>query len=114
MPLNVYYLDDEKDLLENFYDLFSSDTIKITIFSDPKTALEAIEQNPPDLLFVDYRLPGTTGDQVAAKVKTKIPTALITGDMQINSDFPFVRIFEKPVNIDVVEAFIKSYIKNAA
>ena len=41
MPLKIYYLDDEPDLLEIFTDTFSSDSIKVTTFSDALPAIDA-------------------------------------------------------------------------
>ncbi len=108
MPFRIYYLDDEPDLLEVFKDSFSSDEILITLFSDPAAAIEAIAKNPPDLVFLDYRLPKTTGDQIALGLNKNIPKALISGDLQVVTQARFDAIFTKPFKNNDIEAFINS------
>jgi DNA-binding response OmpR family regulator len=103
----VYYLDDEPDLLEMFADTFGSAEVEVTTFTDPKKAVEAIQSRPPDLLFLDYRLPNTTGDKVALLLDPKIPKALITGDLTVNVEAKFEVKFEKPIPIEKVEKFIQ-------
>jgi DNA-binding NtrC family response regulator len=103
MPLKIYYLDDENDLLEMFSDTFSSANRSISTFSDPNTAMEAVRQNPPDILFIDYRLPNYTGDQIAQELDPKLPKVLITGDMQVNSKYKFLAVFEKPYRTSQIE-----------
>lgn len=96
MPLNIYYLDDEEALCENFVDHFASREVRITTFVDPEVAIEAIKRNPPHLLFIDHRLPGTTGDQVAQLLDPMLPKFLITGDISIKTEYPFLKVFIKP------------------
>jgi DNA-binding NtrC family response regulator len=112
MPLKIFYLDDETDLLEMFSDTFSSADRVITTFSDPKTAIEAIRQTPPDILFIDYRLPNYTGDQVAQMIDPKISKVLITGDMQVKCNYNFLAIFEKPYSASKIEEILDSFVKN--
>lgn len=106
MPHNIYYLDDEPDLLEMFVDLYSSDEICITIFSDPNEALAAVKKNPPDMIFLDYRLPNTTGDAVAQKIDPKIPKILITGDDSVKCETKFITTFQKPYRVESIRDFI--------
>ena len=73
MPLKVYYLDDEKDLCEMFVDYFSNKDVEVTTFTDPLKAIAHSLNHPPDLIFVDYRLPGTTGDEVAKSLGASVP-----------------------------------------
>lgn len=107
MPFQVYYLDDEEDLASIFAETFSDDEVKVTSFVDPAMALEAIRANPPGLFFVDYRLPRTTGDEVALQLAPGIPTALVTGDLGVKLRANFVAVFEKPFNLSEVRRFIR-------
>ncbi len=100
--LRIYYLDDEQDLLEMFVDQFLDLPLEITTFSDPTKALQAIESSPPDLLVLDYRLPGTTGDQIALKVDANIPKVLITGEIQVNLNAKYEAVLKKPNFFDGV------------
>jgi CheY-like chemotaxis protein len=109
MSLKVYYLDDEPALLEIFSDTFSSEEIQITTFSDPKEAIAAIKSSPPDLLFLDFRLPNTTGVAIAQQLDPNIPKALISGDLSLKPEVPFDAVFEKPIKISEVLSFIEGF-----
>jgi len=110
MPINVYYLDDEEALCENFADYFSSPEVIVTTFVDPKFAIEAILKSPPDLLFIDYRLPGTTGDEVASLLDPKLPKFLITGDISYKFEYSFDKVFSKPYDETAIAGLISEYI----
>jgi DNA-binding response OmpR family regulator len=110
MFLEVYYLDDEVDLLELFTDIFASPEVRITTFSDPQKAEHAIQERAPDLLFLDQRLPGTTGDQIALRLDPAIPKVLITGDVIVKVEARFEAIFPKPFAIDQVRAIIEAHL----
>jgi len=105
----VYYLDDEPDLCELFEDIFSTPEIKITTFSKPKEAIEVIKKNSPDILFIDYRLPGITGDQIALQLSHIKAMALITGDLDIKPLAKFDATFEKPFQIKDIKDFINKF-----
>jgi CheY-like chemotaxis protein len=106
VSLKVYYLDDEPDLLEIFVDTFSSSLVEITTFTDPIKAIAVIKSSPPDLLFLDFRLPYTTGLMVAEQLDPNIPKVLVTGDMSIKPSSVFKMVCEKPINPGVIEKFI--------
>ena len=112
MSINVYYLDDEVDLLDVFYEIYSSSEINITTFSHPEKAIEAIRAAPPDLLLLDNRLPGTTGDIIAQKLDPNIPKALISGDLTLEPKADFVRVFSKPFSSKEMADFLEYYVKN--
>ena len=107
MPFKVYYLDDEPGLLEIFVETFSSKNIEITTFEDPVRAIEEIKKNPPDLFFIDYRLPKITGDKIAQAVSPTIPKALIAGEISVKTETKFDAVFEKPYDSKAVESFIE-------
>lgn len=111
MALSVFYLDDEPDLLEMFEDLFAAPHIKITTAVDATLALQRLQSEKFDLVFLDYRLPGTTGDEIARKIPKGPTLALITGDLSVRTDFPFKAIFAKPYRKDEVQKFIDNEAK---
>ena len=106
MSLKVYYLDDEKDLCENFLDGFSTERIRIQTFTDPEMALREVKMSPPDLFLIDYRLPGANGDQIAQAIDPAIPKVLVTGDISVQTQYSFQRIFSKPYSMDEMERFL--------
>ncbi len=112
MPLKIYYLDDETDLLELFVDSFSAPDRIITTFSVPEIAMNKILQDPPDILFIDFRLPGTTGDVIASKLDANIPKVLITGELELQPKSTFADIVRKPFSAADVEAIIEKLSKS--
>lgn len=110
MPLKIYYLDDEEALCENFVDYFASNEVSVTTFVDPRVAIEAIKKNPPDLLFIDYRMPGTNGDEIAKALDPKIPKYLISGDISIKTEYKFDEVFSKPYEESVIMELISRHI----
>ena len=106
MLLRVVYLDDEPDLLETFQETFSSDDIKVVTFADAQQAIEDVRNHPPDIIFLDYRLPDTTGDQVARSMDPKIPKAIITGELGLSAPPEVEVVFFKPYKTSDIEAFI--------
>ena len=99
-------LDDEPELCSLFKECFSSKDILIETFSVPDDAIVFIKKNPPDFVFLDYRLPKTTGDAVAEILDKNLPKALITGDLNLIPSYPFVELFNKPLDIMRLQKFI--------
>lgn len=111
MPLNIVYLDDEVELCSIFAEIFNSPDVCVTTFSEHETAIKHIQTATPDLIFVDFRLSGTTGDQVALRLDPNIPKVLVTGDLNVRTIYQFNRIFNKPFDIKDVHDFITGFSK---
>ena len=45
---------------------------KITCFTNAEDSLKAIEQNFPDVLIIDYKLPGMSGIDMYEKIKSRV------------------------------------------
>lgn len=111
MPLKIIYLDDEPHLCEMFADNFASADILVHAFTDPEKAIAAVNESIPDLVFLDYRLPQTTGEAVALRLPPAIPKVLLTGDLAVKTIGNFAKVFHKPFDFDEMEAFIDTYAK---
>lgn len=109
MSFKIIYLDDEPHLCEMFEDNFSTPDVSVQTFVDPECAIKAINESNPDLVFLDYRLPKTTGDIVASRLSPDIPKALITGDLTVKSTQLFLRVFHKPFDFLEMEGFIQGF-----
>jgi len=112
MKLKVYYIDDEPELLEIFSETFGRPEIEIKTFLDPDIALEVIAKSPPDILFIDFRLPKISGDVLASIIDPKIPKVLLSGEISIKYSSNFLAIFEKPFQTEKIEAFLEKLIFN--
>ncbi len=110
MPFKIVYLDDETDLCSLFKMAFESERVIIKTFTEADEAISEIMKNPPDLIFLDYRLPNTTGDAVAIRLGAGIPIVLVTGDLNVSPKAPFTKIFKKPFKYEEMQDFISSFI----
>ncbi len=106
MKIKVVYIDDEVGLCQSFVDNFSNPLLDIKTFTDPLAGIAYIKVNLPDFVFLDYRLPNTTGNDLIHEIPEDIPVALITGDWNIKASSRFVRVFEKPFKFNELEEFL--------
>lgn len=113
-PFKIIYLDDEKDLLELFAESLESNSRKIWTFSTPEGFLDRVNEIQPDLIFLDYRLPGITGDEIAKQLPPHIPCAMITGelDLRFAEGTNVKKIFHKPFRVEELEDYIQNVLAN--
>ncbi len=104
--IRIFYLDDEEELLAIFQETFESDRHEIRTFSSPNDLILEVAKNPPSLIFLDYRLPSTTGLEVAKLLPDSIPKILITGDLNISGASGFQEILTKPFSISEIQKIL--------
>jgi CheY-like chemotaxis protein len=90
--------------------MFSTKDIEVASFVDPVQAIAEILRHPPQLIFLDYRLPKTSGDQVARVLGKNIPMVLVSGDINVESDFEFVAVITKPYKREEIQQIINKYL----
>jgi DNA-binding NtrC family response regulator len=89
-----------------------------TAFTDPMSAMAAIQSSAPDMLIIDVELPGMNGIELAIRVKSICPTCklllfsgqattsgLLDKALEQGHEFP---ILAKPVQPDYLLAAIRS------
>lgn len=112
MKLDVWYLDDEPELLELVSDYLSSDKVQFKTLDRAELLFSELKLRSPDVIIIDHRLPGTSGLDVATKVDeilpTKIPKILVSGDFQYFPNKVFARVFGKPFEFDEIIKFLNS------
>ena len=106
--IRVYYLDDEPALCELFSEYFDAGEIEVRTFTHAPDAIAAVNDVPPMVMFIDYRLSDTDGATVARQLPESLPKVLITGDLAAAPDFPFNFIVSKPFSFRQVEEIIRS------
>lgn len=55
-------VEDEEDILNFFSEVFGERNYKVSCFKNGREAFEALKKNPTDILLVDIKLPGMSGD----------------------------------------------------
>ena len=70
-------VDDEKIVRESLYHWFTKLGHTVEKASSGSEALERLEKNPFDLLFVDIRMPEMNGIELLEKVKTDYPETIV-------------------------------------
>jgi len=112
MLLKILYVDDELDLLDIFKDMFTSPVLEVMICNKASDVKSIIQLNPPDLLLLDYRMPEMNGDQLAQVIApflpSSVPIALVTGDIEVKTQYKFHKVFKKPYDINAMQDYFDS------
>lgn len=111
MPFKIVFLDDEVDLCTLFKLAFETEEVSIKTFSDADEAIHEVKNNPPDLIFLDYRLVGTTGDVVAQRLGSSIPLVLVTGELNVSPQTSFVKIIKKPYKYKEMQDYLQTFLQ---
>lgn len=113
-PLNVWLIEDEKDLGEVFVETFESQSINITHFINPLEAIKKLETETPDLVFVDYRMPQMKGDKVIDSIPKNIDCYLVTGEIEIGEEIKnkFKGFLFKPFKSNEIGSILKTHLDN--
>ncbi len=67
-------VDDDAGMRENLAELFGSLGYDVRTAADARQALEALEEEPFDLLLTDYKMPGPTGIELIAAARSRWPS----------------------------------------
>ncbi len=108
MPIKILYLDDEPDICAIFLEIFESDDLIINTFTNAQEAIKAASKENYDLIFLDYRLSNTNGDSVAQAMPNEIPKYLLTGELNVTTNYNFKKVLLKPFNIPVIYEIIRN------
>ena len=80
--LKLLIVDDNADVRETLVQMVETDGHRVGSVADGRTALAAMANRKPDLLLVDFAMPGLSGAEVIAKAHETypgLPCLLITG-----------------------------------
>ncbi len=69
----IFVMDDEPAMGENIQRMLQSRDTVVTAFTNPKQGLEKALADPPDLLLLDIKMPGMSGEQVFARLRETHP-----------------------------------------
>jgi DNA-binding NtrC family response regulator len=77
----ILIVDDDADLLEILKDSFEPEGYIVRTAGDGESALKMIEHDPPDVVVLDFRMPGLNGLEVLKRIKRGnpvLPVIMIT------------------------------------
>jgi DNA-binding NtrC family response regulator len=115
MQFKILVVDDEPILRDSLEVALKASGYKVITTRTGEEGLERLQKENPDLVLLDYWLPGINGDEVLRRIKeedTEIPIIVMTAqgsiDLAVNSmkmgAFDFL---VKPFELDQVEDLIK-------
>jgi|SRR5262245_718297 len=73
MPASIYVADDEPTLLNALVKRLSQGQYKVRGFKSGDDLLAAVEQEVPDLVLLDIKMPGRTGLETLKEIRKKSP-----------------------------------------
>ena len=76
ITFSIYVVDDEQTIRDGIRMTLESD-YQIAAFSSAEPAIDALEENPPDLILLDVGLPGMNGIEALRQIKSSNPDILV-------------------------------------
>lgn len=73
--------------------------INTKVFINPYKAITSANNELPLMMFIDYRLPKTTGDKVALSIPSNIRKILVTGELNAEVGDEFEMVIKKPYKL---------------
>lgn len=112
-------IDDDTDLLESLSLMFASENIEARMFSDCNNLIEEICEFRPDLILLDFLLPGMDGKEICRKLKQDtdtrhIPVVLMSGypgAEQGAKECGAVEFLPKPFRIEQILELIRRHVE---
>ncbi len=117
---SILVVDDAEANLDILVEILADD-YDISVAMDGEGALEAVEEDIPDLILLDIMMPGMDGFEVLKRLKTDertrdIGVIFITGatdqeDTDKGLEMGALDFIAKPINPPIVKARVKNYLE---
>jgi two-component system nitrogen regulation response regulator GlnG len=94
MSQKILIVDDELEIARALAQLMVREGLEPVVAADGPSALRLIQSEPPDVLLVDFRLPGMDGMEVlrrSKKLDEDLPVILITGFAEVRGAVEAIR-----------------------
>lgn len=119
MPGKVLLVDDERDFVQTLSERLLMRDMGSVVAYDGESALDIIEQEEPEVIILDLRMPGIDGIEVLKKLKAsgkKTEVIILTGHGSEKDEETCMKLgafayLQKPVNIEVLSKTMKEAYK---
>jgi CheY-like chemotaxis protein/cytidylate kinase len=115
MPSKVLLVDDEREYIQTLSERLLMRDMGSAVAYDGESALSLIEEEAPEVIIVDLKMPGVDGLEVLRKVKAtrpEIEVIILTGhgheeDRQLCMELGAFAYLQKPLDINVLSETIQ-------
>jgi len=115
LPQKVLLVDDEREFVQTLSERLLIRNIGSTIAYDGESAIEMIQNEEPEVMVLDLKMPGIDGIEVLKKVKEtkpEIEVIILTGhgseaDKEVCMNLGAFAYLQKPVNIQLLSDTMK-------
>ena len=112
---SIYIVDDDSEMRE-VLSLALDGKYQVRTFSTAGSALEAIKDDPPDLVLLDIGLPDISGVDALREIKKLSPDVLVvmvTASTDINTAISTMKLgasdyMTKPINVDALDVSVRN------
>ncbi len=116
LPSRVLFVDDEKDFVHTVSERLINRNVGTFPVYDGEMALDMVENDPPDVMVLDLKMPGIHGIEVLKRVKEAKPNIeviILTGhgsikDEKLCMDLGAFAYLTKPVDIELLTETIRA------
>ncbi len=116
MPPAILVVDDEHDIADALADLFYEEGYAVCTAYDGQEALRLVQQDPPDVVLSDVRMPKVTGPALVQRLQRQgyeMPVILMSA-IYADVDLPGVRFIPKPFDLDHVLSVVEHVLHEVA
>lgn len=116
LPSKVLLVDDEREFVETLSERLTMRDVGSAVVYDGPQALNLLQDEEPEVMILDLKMPGMDGIEVLRRVRRDHPNVaviMLTGhgsdkDRETCMDLGAFAYLQKPVDIDVLSSTVKS------
>ncbi|NJB67805.1 CheY-like chemotaxis protein [Desulfobaculum xiamenense] len=116
LPSKVLLVDDEREFVETLSERLTMRDVGSAVVYDGKQALDLLQEEEPEVMILDLKMPGMDGIEVLRRVRRDHPNVaviILTGhgsdrDRETCMALGAFAYLQKPVDIDVLSSTVKS------
>jgi CheY-like chemotaxis protein len=114
-PSKVLLVDDEREFVQTLSERLMMREMSSAVAYDGESALSIVDEDEPEVMILDLKMPGIDGFEVLKKVKAtkpEIEVIILTGhgseaDKKVCMDLGAFAYLQKPVDIDLLSKTLK-------